>query len=204
VILRKPNAHESSDLQLLPDREPGAALLSNRTDLADHLARWNWREFYAIEFVDLKRADGFYRKLRAAYFDDEVIVNVAAINRFWMVSGWRAKPAGIDFYRANPRSIEECNSIVKDPERELGAEVMVVLKAIRDRIPLDIFGVDFEVDREGGVVFFEASAAMIMHGNNQRAPIDVRLPEEQFERLDDAFRTMIRRRVAGIEGGRRP
>jgi tetratricopeptide (TPR) repeat protein len=204
VILRKTNAHESADLQFLADSEPAAVLLSDTAAVMEHLARWNWHEFYAIEYVDLKRKDGFYRKLRAAYIDNEVIVNVAAINRLWMVSGWRAKPEGIDFYRANPRTIEECNNIVRDPEATLGTEAMATLEAIRDRIPLDLFGVDFDVDDTGKVVFFEASAAMILHGNNQRAPIDVRLPGEQFERIDDAFRNLIARRIAEARGSRPP
>jgi Flp pilus assembly protein TadD len=204
VILRRTNAHESSDLQFLEDREPAAALLSDAAAVIAHLERWNWHEFYAIEYVDLKRKDGFYRKLRAAYFDNEVIVNVAAINRLWMVSGWRAKPEGIDFYRANPQTIEECNSIVRDPEGMLGAEVLATLEAIRDRIPLDVFGVDFDVDDTGKVVFFEASAAMILNGKNQSAPIDVRLPGEHFERMDDAFRKLVTRRIADTRGSRPP
>jgi tetratricopeptide (TPR) repeat protein len=197
VILRKPNAHESSDRQLLIDSEPAAVLAPDAAAVIAHMARWNWREFYAIEYVDLKRKDGFYRKLRAAFIDREIIVNVPAINRLWMVSGWRAKPEGIAFYRANPRTIEECARIVRDPEGQLGTEAMLTLKAIRDRIPLDLFGVDFDVDHTGKVVFFEASAAMILHGNNQRAPVDVRLPGEHFERINDAFRNLVARRIAG-------
>jgi hypothetical protein len=124
-------------------------------------------------------------------------VNNVGINPLWMVSGWRAKPEGIDFYRANPRMIEECNSIVRDPKGQLGAEVIQTLGTIRDRIPLDMFGVDFDVDREGRVVFFEASAAMIFHANNAHAPMDVRLPVEPFQRVDDAFRSLVARRISG-------
>jgi len=49
-------------------------------------------------------------------------------------------------------------------------------------------------------VFFEASAAMILHANHLHAPLDVRLPGEQFERIDDAFRNLVARRTA--EAGR--
>ena len=200
VILRKPDAHASSDLQLQIESEPTAVLVPDRAALVAHMARWSWREFYAIEFVNLKRKDGFYRKLRVVYVDREVIVSMAGIGRLWMVSGWRAKQQGIDFYRANPHTIEECNSIVSDPEGQLGTEVMLTLEAIGAQIPLDIFGVDFDVDQAGRVVFFEASAAMILHANNLHAPADVRLPGEQFERIDDAFRNLVARRTA--EAGR--
>ena len=128
--------------------------------------------------------------------DREMILTQVAMHRQWMVSGWRRKPAGIDFYRANPKTIAECNRIVLDPEAHLGAEVMRTLEAIRDRIPLDLFGVDFEVDREGRVVFFEAGASMIFHARRPRPPMDVRLPVEPIIRVDDAFRDLVARRIA--------
>jgi hypothetical protein len=80
---------------------------------------------------------------------------------------------------------------------------MRTLKAIGDRIPLDMFGIDFEVDHQGRVVFFEASAAMIFQPRDlaHQRP-DVRLPMEPFFRIDDAFRNMVARRIA--EGPRQP
>jgi hypothetical protein len=196
VILRQASAHESSQSMLAADEKKVAVLLPDPAALSAHLERRGWREFYAVEFVDLKRQDGFYRKLRAVFVDGEIVMNMASINPHWMVTGWRARPEGIDFYRANPRTIEESNRIVGDPEGQLGAEVMQTLGAIRDRIPLDMFGVDFDVDRNGQVVFFEASAAMIFYANNRRSPIDVRLPAEQFERVDGAFRNLVALRIA--------
>ena len=80
---------------------------------------------------------------------------------------------------------------------------MRALEAIRDRIPLDLFGVDFDVDREGQVVFFEAGPAMNFKPKNPRLePPDVRLPIEPTIRIDDAFRDLVARRIA--EGPRRP
>lgn len=195
VILRRTAAHMSTD-SLLAGHEKSAVLVPDETGLREHLQRAGWGEFYAIEFVDLKRDDGFYRKLRAVVMDDEIILGQAAMNWQWMVSGWRDKPEGIAFYHAHPRLVEECNRIVLDPEAALGREVMETLAAVRARIPLDLFGIDFEVDRDGRLVFFEASAAMIFHGNQSRAPEDIRLPKEISARIDDAFRTMIARRLA--------
>ncbi len=197
VILRLAIAHSSSD-SLLTEEGKVAVLLPDPAALSEHLKRCGWREFYAVEFVDLQRRDGFYRGLRAVIMDREIIVNKPAIYREWMVSGWRDKPAGIDFYRANPQTIEECNRIVLDPEAHLGAEVMRTLEAIRDRIPLDLFGIDFEVDREGRVVFFEAGASMVFHASRPRPPMDVRLPVEPLIRVDDAFRELVARRIAEL------
>ncbi len=202
VILRMTSAHESS-LSLLSEEGKVAVLLPDPTALHDHLERSRWREFYAVEFVDLKRKDGFYRMLRAVFVDREIIVGRSSIYREWMVANWRFKPVSIAFYRANPHTIEECNRIVRDPETHLGGEVMRTLEAIRDRIPLDMFGIDFDVDRDGRVVFFEAGASMNFKPKNPRLePPDVRLPIEPTIRIDDAFRDLVARRIA--EGPRRP
>jgi Flp pilus assembly protein TadD len=198
VILRLATAHQSPD-SLLTEEGKVAVLLPDPAALHDHLERCGWREFYAVEFVDLKRKDGFYRKMRAAFVGREVIVTKPAIYREWMVNDWRHKPAGIEFYRANPRTIEECNRISADPEAHLGATAMRTLETIRDRLPLDMFGLDFEVDREGRVVFFETSAAMIFQPVDlQSVPPDVRLPMEPFIRIDDAFRELVARRIAEL------
>jgi hypothetical protein len=196
VILRLTDAHQSSN-SLLTEEGKVAVLLPDPAALHDHLERCGWREFYAVEFVDLKREDGFYRVVRAVIMDREIIVNKPGIYREWMVAGWRNKPEGIEFYRANPHTIDECNRIVQDPEAHLGAAAMRTLEAIRDRIPLDMFGVDFDVDREGRVVFFEAGASMSFQPENLRSvPPDIRLPMEPYIRIDDAFRELVARRIA--------
>ncbi len=196
VILRLPIAHSSADSQLIEEGKV-AVLLPDPAALQDHLERCGWREFYAVEFVDLQRKDGFYRVVRAVIMDREIIVTKPGIYWEWMVSGWRSKPAGIEFYRANPHTIEECNRIVRDPEAHLGAEAMRTLETIRDRLPLDMFGVDFDVDRDGRVVFFEAGVAMLFQPVNlRREPPDVRHPPEPLIRIDDAFRELVARRIA--------
>jgi len=202
VILRTTSAHQSSD-SLLKDDSKTAVLLADPAALRDHLERYDWGGFYAVEFVNLKREDGFYRQQRAAVIDGEIIVSRSSIYREWMVTSWRSKSEGIEFYRANPHTIEECNRIVADPEAHLGSAAMRVLEAIADRIPLDMFGIDFEVDRDGQVVFFEAGASMILQPLSLSSePPDVRLPMEPLIRIDGAFRELVARRIA--EGPRRP
>jgi len=200
VILRKPKAQQSSDSLLHEDRK-SAVLVADQAALRGHLERFKWDEFYAVEFVDLKRDDGFYPVLRAVFVGDEIVVTKPAIFSEWMVSGWRSKPIGIAFYRENPQTIEECSRIVRDPEAELGAAAMATLQAIRERMPLDMFGVDFDVDRDGRVVFFEAGASMNFQPVNLRdEPLDVRMPPEPTMRIDDAFRNLVARKIAEGSG----
>lgn len=190
AIIRLCAAHESSGNSASDDKGV-AVLVRGREALREHLRRSAWPEYYAIEFIDLRRDDGFYRKMRAAVVDREIILTQAAMSWQWLVSGGRRNPEGIAFYRANPQLHEECRRIVSDPGAQLGGSVMRTLEHMRDRIPLDLFGIDFDVDREGRVVVFEASAAMILLSTFERVPVDIRLPPEPRHRVNDAFRRMV-------------
>jgi hypothetical protein len=61
-------------------------------------------------------------------------------------------------------------------------------------MPLDFFGIDFDVDDDGQVVFFEANAAMnlLKHPGD---PADIALPDAPFERIKEAFRRAVDRRT---------
>jgi len=195
LIVRIPSAQMSSG-SLLSEENKFALLVPDAASLTAHLERSRWPEFYAIEYADLRREDGFYRKMRAVMVDREVFLIQVAMYSDWMVSGWRHRPEGISFYRENPHTIEECNRIVLDPEAQLGSTVMRTLEAVRDRIPLDIFGIDFDVDREGRVVFFEAGEMMSFSFYHERQPEDVRLPEEPLLATRKAFSDLVTRRIA--------
>ncbi|HSF94620.1 MAG TPA: tetratricopeptide repeat protein [Thermohalobaculum sp.] len=196
VILRRPFAQASTKSLLLEDSEKTAVLLHDAAAVAAHVRRSMWPEFYAIQYVDLRRPDSFFRKIRCIFVGQEVIVAQAAMYSEWMVSGWRNRPEGMAFYRANPDVIDECNRIVLNPERELGAEAVRTLEAIRARIPLDLFGIDFDVDRDGRVVFFEATAAMVFYGHHRTIDQDLMHPEAVIHRIDEAFHKLVARKIA--------
>jgi len=98
-----------------------------------------------------------------------------------------------------------CEGLLEvDPEAHLGITTLQVLDGIRDRILLDLFELDFEVDASGQIVFFQASAAIIFHAMNDRAPADARLPLKPFERVDNAFSALVAWRIAETTRDGRP
>jgi len=195
VILRHATSHMSANLQ---HSETGSVsvLVPDGDSLRAHIEKLGWLEFYAVEYVDLRKKAGYFRKIRAACFDDEVIIPIVGCYSGWMVAGARSKQVGIDFYRSHPETIEISNRIARDPEGVLGAECLRTLEAIRDRMPLDQFGVDFDVDEDGTMVLFEANSAMnfLPHPGE---PADVVLPPEPFERVNAAFHRLVRRKIDG-------
>jgi len=50
--------------------------------------------------------------------------------------------------------------MIATPEKTLGKPAMAALHEIRNRIPLDFYGIDFDMLPDGRVLFFEANAAM--------------------------------------------
>ena len=196
VILRLPGAHQGSK-SLLSHEWTTVVKCDDAASVVAHLEQTRWDRFYAIEFVDLKRPDGFYRKIRAVVVGSELIVIKPSIYHDWMVAGWRSRPEGIAFMLDNRKVVEECNRIALDPVDELGAPALGVLAAIGERLPLDIFGIDFELAPDGRIVFFEAGAAMTFDREMALEPEDVRLPPEPFAQTDAAVHRFLVRKIAG-------
>jgi len=195
VILRTCQSHSSAKLQ--HSATGGVVILAqDRAELRDHLQTQGWPEFYAIEYVPLRRRDGQFRKIRAVLAEDEVIVAIPAFAAEWMVGGGRGRANGIAYYRAHPAQTEECRRMVLDPESVLGRDCLKTLEAVRDRLPLDFCGIDFEIDDAGRMVFFEANAAMNLL-KRRSEPADITLPDEPFERIKAAFGRAVDRRIGG-------
>jgi Flp pilus assembly protein TadD/glutathione synthase/RimK-type ligase-like ATP-grasp enzyme len=193
VIIRRCQAHTSARLQhSLTERV--TILAEDGGMLRDTLATVTWPEIYAIEYVPLRKKSGHFRMVRAVLAEDDVIIANAGFTGDWMASNGRGRQNGIDYYRAHPETIDESRQIILDPERCLGADCLRTLETIRDRMPMDLFGVDFDVDDAGKVVFFEANAAMNLL-KRAHEPEDVTLPDAPFERIKTAFRRAVDRRI---------
>lgn len=201
VILRSPGSHMSSH-SLLVSAPKAACLPGNGQEVHQALAEARWPEFYAIEFVDFRKSEGWYRKIRPAIVGEEIGGSSGGVCSEWVTSGWRSRKPGIEFYRANSEALQKTRAFLEDPEVELGTAGLDTLRNIRERIPLDIFGVDFDIDDAVQMVFFEASAAMIFPHLTNRVPPDLWMPEEPLERIHAAFHGLVARRIA--EGARWP
>jgi hypothetical protein len=59
-----------------------------------------------------------------------------------------------------PGLIEEEQRLLDRPEGAFPGTVHAVFGAVRERLGLDFFGMDFGIDAQGQVVLFEANATM--------------------------------------------
>jgi glutathione synthase/RimK-type ligase-like ATP-grasp enzyme/thioredoxin-like negative regulator of GroEL len=148
--------------------------------LETYLADTSPREIYAIQFINNPIASHFYRKIRAAVIGDEVIISHVHFGERWNVHRERdaAAAAGLQLPAAEEAF---ARSILFKPEETLGAQATAALHEIKARIPLDFYGIDFDVLPDGQLVFFEANAAMTISLAGRKSkgvePIRVRMRE---------------------------
>lgn len=113
-------------------------------------------ELIATQFVDFRSGDGLYRKSRLFVIGPQMILRHKLISDHWNVHAKDRKR----FMAERPALIAEERALFADPTDALDGEVKAVMLAIRERMPLDFFGVDFGIAPDGRVVLFEANAAM--------------------------------------------
>ena len=171
VIIRTVGEQEGRNIHLARTAAATDAVLTELLTLGE-------REIYVIEYVGTEYSGGFFRRIRAAYVEGTPTLIRADHDAQWMVKG--RKFARIqNLYRSNKVLFNEAQRLVAEPQR-LGDAAWATLTEIGKRIPLDVFGIDFEVDHQGRVVFFECNATMNLLSS---APPEIDYPPEAQEAL---------------------
>lgn len=179
VILRSVGEQEGANVHLATNpTELGVALTE--------LLALGSKDFYVIEYAGVKHDNGFYRRIRAAFADGTPTLIRGDYDDQWLVRGRKFERI-LDHYRRDRALFDDANAIVQQPQR-IGDAALKTLAEVGRRIPLDVFGMDFDVDHEGRVVFFESNATMLLLSN---APPELNYPQDAqqafLKRLDALF-----------------
>jgi hypothetical protein len=152
-------------------REPGTHLGTTQVRCEDreqlHAALNAGGEYFATEFVDYRSADGLYRKYRVWFIGRHSIFRHQFVSDHWCVHN----KDGIRFMADRPDLLAEEQALFATPEGAFPPEVSQVLAAVRERVDLDYFGIDFGIMPDGRLILFEANATMNFFST---------LPGEQF------------------------
>jgi Flp pilus assembly protein TadD/glutathione synthase/RimK-type ligase-like ATP-grasp enzyme len=159
--------------------DDSSALIAIMPDIPD--------DFYVTQFVDSRGESGFYRKIRAAVVGNDIIIVRVDYDTHWNIHG-RKSGDRVKFYKDRPELLAIESRICANPGSELGPAVLPTLREIRKRIPLEIFGIDFDVNPEGKVVFYEANASMNLFST---ADPSVPYPAEPEAQLLSSFRRFL-------------
>ena len=166
--------------------------VDSRDALVEVLSSGFPEKFFVTEFVDSRGGNEFFRKIRAAIVKDEIIIVRVDYDTYWKIYA-RKSDERVAFYLGNAYLLDEEKRICKDPEAGLGRSAIQSLRAIRDRIPLDVFGVDFDVDADGSLVFYEANATMNLFSTARE---EVPYPKDADDYLQLAFQRYLTSLVA--------
>lgn len=143
VIIRRPGTHRGESLQLCKTIAEASVLLEKPGD------------YVATQFVDFRSADGLYRKYRVFFIGRHQILRHLLVSESWNVHA----DARFDFMAERSELIAEERTLFES-DAPFAPKVQAVLDAVRERMPLDFFGMDFGLTQDGRVVLFEANATM--------------------------------------------
>ena len=155
--------------------------------LSDFLAQLGG-DRYLIEYLDYASHDGYFRKYRFIFADDEILPYHLAIGRDWKLHHDSTDMGDHEWMQ------REKAAFLENPGAVFDAGHYSALRAIRARIGLDYFGIDCGLDREGRLVVFEVNASMLVHADNAAFPYK----DPYVRAIKAAFDAMLRRRV-GLE-----
>lgn len=175
LLLRAPGYHTGEHFVRVPDARV----------LPAALAELPGEELIAIEFLDVRSADGLTRKYRVMIVDGALLPLHLAVASRWKVHYFSADMAVCPAHR------EEEARFLEDMPGVLGARAMAALHGIAARLGLDYAGIDFALDTWGRVVLFEANATMVVPEPGADPQWDYR--RAAVARIDAAIRRMLLR-----------
>lgn len=144
LILREPGTHLGTSQARFDDVAEMAATMVLGT------------EYIATQFIDYRSADGLYRKYRVWFIGTHSIFRHQFVSDHWNVHN----KDGVRFMAERPDLLAEEKALFAEPEGAFPPDIREALAAIRERIDLDYFGVDFGIMPDGRMILFEANATM--------------------------------------------
>jgi len=179
VLARPAGTHGGGDFEKLESFEDLAGFLAQRPG-ADH---------YVTEYVDYASGDGHFRKYRFIFVGEQILPYHLAIG-----NGWKVHHLSTDMAH-QPWMQQEEAAFLADPAAVFNAAHFQALRAIRERIGLDYFGIDCGLDPDGHLLVFEVNASMLVHDDITDFPY-----KDPFVRaIKAAFGAMLQSR-AGRRG----
>lgn len=142
------------------------------------------KSYFLTEFVETYPLDGLYHKIRIYFFGDSPVIRHRIVSDHWNVHGPDRERVMVH----HPISIARERELIDGGIEALPATAQATLLAIRARIPLDYFGIDFGLMPDGRMLLFEANATMNFFSFNAAPPFDYFAPvlaavQKKFEAM---------------------
>jgi hypothetical protein len=178
-LLRRPGLHTGQDFHFVT----GADDLRTLLDAATHT------RFLKIDYVDSRGGDGLSRKFRVLFIDGETYPVHLAASKSWKVHYFTAAMGD------EPGLRDEEARFLNDHRAFLGDRAVAALASVATRLGLDYAGMDFGLQADGSLIFYEANATMVLQAPGPEAMWDYR--RAALDTAIAAARRMVARRASG-------
>jgi len=175
VLARPAGTHGGDDFEKIEDLDALSLFLKCRPG-DDH---------YVIEYVAYASPDGHFRKYRFIFVGHEILPYHLAIG-----NDWKVHHASTDMANQPWMQREEA-AFLADPAAVFAPANYAALRAVRERIGLDYFGIDCALDDRGDVLVFEVNASMLVHDDNA----EFSYKDPAVRAIKSAFDGMLRARA---------
>ena len=166
----------------------GLARIDDTAALRAYLAERTDPEYFVMPFIDYRNDDGFFRKYRVMFVAGQPYACHLAISPRWMIHYYNAAMAEHQWMRdEEARFIANLDSVFSGPLADALAEIAAA-------VPLEYFGIDCAIARDGRLLLFEADAAMLVHGTDP--PELYPYKRAGFERIQRALTRLLEQRRA--------
>jgi hypothetical protein len=164
--------------------------------LAGAIVKLPGEDVWLIEQLDARDNERTFRKFRVMIVDGQLYPLHLAISQDWKVHYFTADMA----HSAENRSKDA--AFLEDMTSAVGRRGIAALERIGKMLGLDYGGIDFAVNAQGEILFFEANAAMVVVPLSLDEKWDYRRPA--VDRVFAAVRAMLVERSIGSSaaGGR--
>ena len=155
--------------------------IDTTAELAAYLAKPAETDRYFIEYADYRSADGFFRKYRFIFVEDNVLPYHLAI-----ADGWKVHHVNTDMANQAWMQQEEA-AFLNEPTRVFNERHYQALREIQQRIGLEYCGIDCALDTNGDLLVFEVNASMLVHDDNA----EFSYKDPAVRRIKAAFDAML-------------
>ena len=164
--------------------------------LAAAIAKLPGEDVWLIEQLDARDNEGMFRKFRVMIVDGQLYPLHLAISQDWKVHYFTA-----DMARSAENRSKDA-AFLEDMTSAVGRRGIAALERIGKVLGLDYGGIDFAVNAQGEILFFEANATMVVVPLSLDEKWNYRRPA--VDRVFAAVRTMLVERSIGSSaaGGR--
>jgi hypothetical protein len=145
AILRRTGTHNGEVVGIVDDLDGLEPIFGDRK-----------HEYNLIEFVDVRRDDGLYRKTRFFFVGDQVITRQHIVSDDWSVHGKSSRRV----MSSREDLLVESRAMLIDGFEALPDHVRTAVHAIRERMGLEYLGLDCCIRENGEIVVFECNATM--------------------------------------------